>query len=90
MLQPPATGPISNASAAYLGVDAHDFADGAQRVKLQAVRLSLLNSFCKCSEYHFAVLRSKGSVLQFALADAPQAWSSQADWSSLLSLWQLY
>ena len=27
MLQPPATGPISNASAVYLGVDAHDFAN---------------------------------------------------------------
>jgi hypothetical protein len=30
VLQPPAAGPISNASAVYLGVDAHSFADGSR------------------------------------------------------------
>ncbi len=44
ILQPPAVGPISNASAVYLGVDALEFADGW-----------LKNYFLFCSLKLFAV-----------------------------------
>ena len=60
----------------------------AQHLHVQAVCLSL--TVVICSHRHSAVLRVKGSVLQFTLADAPQAWSSQVDWDSVLGLWHLY
>ena len=102
-LQPPATGPISNASAAYLGVDALDVADGTPRFitasilrLLRCCRISVFPVWAdlQLRQQHLVtaatVLRSQGSVLQFVLAEEQQAWSAKVDWDSVMNLWQLY
>jgi hypothetical protein len=45
MLQPPAAGPISNASAVYLGVDAHEFANSCVPASINLLRRSCSTFF---------------------------------------------
>jgi hypothetical protein len=62
----------------------------SQTVADSAIPLTFFWNVLRGCDCGIAVLRSNGSLLQFALADAPQAWSSHVDWDAVLNLWQLY